>query len=70
MITVEKLIKLLQKQDKGRVVILASDGEGNSFSPADNDILECLWDNENREIGDEQDEPDFEGEKALVIFPI
>jgi hypothetical protein len=30
---VKKLIKLLKKQDPDRLVVLSTDGEGNSYSP-------------------------------------
>ncbi len=33
MITVKRLIKLLQAEDEDRIVIMSSDSEGNSYSP-------------------------------------
>ncbi len=32
--TIATLIKLLQKEDPKRIVVLSSDSEGNSFTPA------------------------------------
>lgn len=78
--TVKKLIKLLEKQDPNRVVVLASDGEGNSYSYLSEDWFACSYDELNREVGLEALTPELvkkgyseedviEGVPALVLYP-
>lgn len=66
MITVEKPIKLLQKQPPKSVVILSSDAEGNRYTPCDDSFGTALWDEGSREILDEEDE---DGEAAVILYP-
>ena len=79
MMTVRELINILQKEDLDRIVIMSSDGEGNSYSP-----LYCAWKgsyvSENREVGLEilteddkkagfTEEDVKNGVKALILTP-
>jgi hypothetical protein len=76
---VKDLIKELQKLEPDRLVILSSDEEGNSFSPASEDYslgnyadrefgLEKLTE-ENKKLGF-TDEDILPGQKAVCLYPI
>ena len=82
-ITVKKLIKLLSKADPHRQVILASDSEGNSYSPlatisegaykpsskwAGEVGLDVL-DQEAIELGHTEDDVLVGGKPALILYP-
>ncbi len=76
--TVAKLIKLLQKADPKAIVILASDSEGNSYSPAGDTESSLLWHPKYQELKDpseegqyvgDDEEPLKGGKKAFVIWP-
>lgn len=80
---VKELIKLLNKVDPERIVILSKDGEGNGFSPLldleeKSYLADSTW---SGEIGIEKLTPELiaegytnedvgKGEKALVFWPV
>ena len=81
---VKELIKLLKKEDQEKLVIMSSDGEGNSFSPlsdfgdADCYLAECTWAGEmgysklTKKLRDEgygNEDILVGGVPALVIYP-
>lgn len=73
---IKQLIKQLSKYDENYEVILASDAEGNSYSPAksvyyNEEIRFYKEDNEFYSIEDEDRPSDIEkkGLKAITIFP-
>lgn len=79
---VKELIKLLEKEDENRIVIMSSDGEGNSFSPlCDISTGAYLADSSySGEVGLEKLTPEaikdgyteedvIKGEKALILYP-
>ena len=71
---VKQLIKLLSKQDPDRLVVLASDMEGNSFDTL-SDVEPYAYNAERQEIGIEKkmkgydDEVMTDGVPALVLWP-
>ena len=80
---VKDLIKLLQKEDQDRIVIMSKDGEGNNYSPLD-EISTCSYRAETtwwgevglEELTDESIEQGYaeedvvDGEKALCLWPV
>ncbi len=79
MITVEKLIKKLEKiKDKKKYVVLSSDTEGNSFSNFSGDISgseDDLYNGEERQFYELSELEDMSKEfknkckKAVVLWP-
>jgi hypothetical protein len=72
--TKNKLIQKLNKIHGDPLVILASDAEGNSYSSVSEIYTDkdMRWDDDNREIVDEQDveEEDFDKmDKCIILFP-
>lgn len=76
---VRQLIKKLQKEDPERLVILASDAEGNSYDTL-HDVYTAAWNKQDREIGLEKitakdlengytEEDIVKGIPALVLTP-
>ena len=77
MITVGELKLMLDEYDDNRIVVIATDGEGNSFSPLDNVgwgvyFADSTW------VGDFVDADDLEAdedintdesEPAIVLWP-
>lgn len=66
---VKELIKLLQKEDPEREVVMSKDAEGNCFSPfvefsKGQYVPENTWSGEF--IGDREEE----GKKALCLWPV
>ena len=68
MITVRELIKLLEKENSDRIVILSSDAEGNCFSPLQKDFCLAKY-NDINDI-DDDNKHDSIGKKALILYPI
>lgn len=77
--TVGELKEFLNDYDDDTLVVMSSDGEGNSFSPlyaADlrNYVAESTW---SGHLVDEEEEEDYEDENeeeesvlAIVLFPV
>lgn len=79
---IKELIKLLEKEDPERIVIMASDGEGNGYSPLSS-IWTAAYKAENTWSGEvglekltEEDEEQgyteedvLKGKKAIVFSP-
>ncbi len=80
---VKQLIKLLQKEDPDRIVVVASDAEGNNYSPL-SDITTGAYDPETTYSGvyglekltkagiklGYSEEDVIKGKKALCLHPI
>jgi len=81
---VKELIKLLKKEDQEKLVIMSSDGEGNSFSPlsdfgnTDCYLADSTWSGEvgfskltKKQKAEGYGDEDIlvEGVPALVIYP-
>jgi hypothetical protein len=67
MITVEKLIKILQGvENKRAVVILSRDSEGNNFSPLDKRISDQYMITKHFDLAEGEDAPS--GSKACVVL--
>lgn len=81
--TVKELKKLLEKVDDNRIVIMSSDGEGNTYSPladiddSKNYTPDSTW---SGDIGIEELTPELinggyteedvsDGEPALILYP-
>lgn len=80
--TVKELIeKLMLVEDKGRVVVLAIDPEGNAYSEASDGIWECRFNEAEESVGFESlteeqrregysdDDIMEDGVPALVLWP-
>lgn len=69
--TVAKLIKLLSKEDPKALVVLSSDSEGNSFSPATDVSSEPLLyhDGEISDPDELNSEDREKGEPCIIISP-
>lgn len=77
MITVGELKLILDEYDDTRVVVIATDGEGNAFSPLDNVgwgmyFAESTWDGDFVDADDLEDDEDINAddcEPAIVLWP-
>lgn len=70
--TVKALIKLLQKEDPNRLVVLSGDSEGNSFSTFSGDVTPYLYSHNEQSVHDPEDADDEapkDAVKALVLWP-
>lgn len=50
MITVKRLIEMLEEEDPNKVIIMSSDPEGNSFAPF-HEFSHQSYDEDNSEVG-------------------
>lgn len=74
--TKNSLIKKLQKIPGNPIIVGASDGEGNSFSMLEDISGNLLYNDETREVTDEEDikDPDYgldikDFKKCIVLWP-
>ena len=79
-ITVKELIKILKTADGNRIVVMASDEEGNSYSPL-SDISFGAYNEKDRQFGIDglspllikagcTDEDIVKGKKAICLHPL
>ena len=81
---VKDFIKLLQKEDPDRVVVMSRDAEGNGISPF-SDLSTCAYvaettwygeigleelTEENKEQGFSEEDVKHDGEKAICLWPV
>lgn len=66
-----QLIKLLQKQDPNRIVLVSSDSEGNCLHAFENFSLGSRRKDgyEYDAWGEDEVNPDGEGKPAFIMFP-
>jgi hypothetical protein len=69
MITVQELIRLLEKQHPFAVVILPKDREGNDYSPLD-DIDTGYYEPENSYSGQVYEEPSDSSHTCVTLWPV
>ena len=69
---IKQLIKLLEKEDPNRIVLIASDSEGNSYHLFGGffGLANCQKNGHEYEIWDEDDEEEErKGKPAFVLYP-
>lgn len=77
MMTVKELRELLEQYDDDTIVIIASDGEGNSYSPLDciaegHYIPENGWNGDFVELEESEEDEDInldDAEPAILLWP-
>lgn len=68
--TVKELIKLLQKEDQSRLVVMSSDGEGNSIRLLSEVSIGAFQAEDGGYEGDLEDDTSDYGNKAVCLWPV